>query len=69
MQATCICYNGSLLDQLCCTTFNLIQLWSNKYVCLSHQGGRHRAGIFSRLLAAVHGRDRRRLHDDAERAA
>ena len=39
MLATCICLNVSLLDQLCCTIFNLFAvylcIWSNKYVCLS----------------------------------
>ena len=39
MLATCICLNVSLLDQLCCTIFNLFAVYlyirSNKYVCLS----------------------------------
>ena len=40
MLATCICLNGSLLDQLSCTIVYLHNLftctfWSNKYVCLS----------------------------------
>ena len=38
MLATCICLNGSLLDQLYCTIVLLAQpvylyIWSNKYVC------------------------------------
>ena len=38
MLATCICLNGSLLDQLSCTIVNLFTCTfgrSNKYVCLS----------------------------------
>ena len=41
MLATCICLNGSLLDQLCCTIFNLFAVYLytfgqiNMSVCLS----------------------------------